>query len=295
MNEVIDFIINNKDICNKYCSIECSSEITIQKAIEWQKENPDIALKQKKNAIEKANEYHKLHPNIRKNNLKKAHQANKEKGYPGLKAMLKWQEEHSDLDFLNEANKRLKILRDSDSDWVNKQNKILIKNLEKANIAKRDRIIKHLSNLNINIENNFINVNNIFELCKNDICGSYVIKGKVKYYKNTPKENKIFNLLACKSNSIYKEIRWILRVLSQPEKQDKNAEWTIAKWWYIANLYYDFEFVLLTDPNGVSEEEALLVEAKYSIDNGIMVEFDSNHTPQIDFEIKNGKHGYWSL
>ena len=158
---------------------------------------------------------------------------------------------------------------------------------------QRDKIeiIKtQFKNIPIIITKKHININNIFELKNNIICGAYAIKAKFKDYKGTEKENEVFNLLVCKSVNIYNEIYWVLRVLSQPKKQDKeNEAWTIAKWWYIANLYYDFEFILLTDENGVSEKEALLAETKYAIDNNMFVEFDYNKHPIIS------KHSYFSL
>ena len=122
---------------------------------------------------------------------------------------------------------------------------------------------------------------------ENDICGAYILKGK---FKNENKNN-VYNLLVCKSNKIYSEIYWILRVLSQPQKQDKNSiDWTIAKWWYIANLYYDFEFILLTSENGISEEEAILTEAKFGFDNNMICDKD-----QIKKDGYSKTHSYWNL
>ena len=174
----------------------------------------------------------------------------------------------------------------NDPEWTKKQKEIRI-----------EKIKEFLSNIDIKINSNSIDISKISELKReeNDICGAYVIKAKFKKDIGTNKEGNIYTLLACKSKRVYDEIYWVLRVISQPEKQDKNAEWTIAKWWYISNLYYDFEFELLTDPTGVSEEEALLYEAKYAIDNDLFVEFanevdnNRNRIPKID------KHSYWSL
>lgn len=170
-----------------------------------------------------------------------------------------------------------------------------IKNLIEFNKNKLFYIEKSLSDLNIAITKNSINIlnNNLQNLRKNDICGAYLIRAKYK------ENNKIYDLLTCKSKFIYNEICWILRVLSQPKKQNKTISdsnpWTIAKWWYISNLYCNFEFVLLTDINGVSEEQALLIEAKYAIDNNLLIKFDENHIPQIEYEVHNGKHGYWNF
>ena len=176
------------------------------------------------------------------------------------------------------------------NNFLNLHPEIRIENLKKAKEARLNKIKEKLSNLSLNITENSININNIFKLRKNDICGSYIIKAKYKGDVETEKEGNIYKLLPCKSKKMYDEICWVLRVLSQPDKQDKNAEWTIAKWWYISNLYYDFEFKLLTDPNGVSEEEALIYEAKYAVDNDLFVEFKdkSNKIPNIN------KHAYFS-
>lgn len=79
--------------------------------------------------------------------------------------------------------------------------------------------------------------------------------------------------------------------MSNPEKQDKNDfNWTIAKWWYMANLYYNFEFVLLTDKNGISEEEAILIEAKYGFDSNMIC-----NREQIKIDGYSKTHSYWNL
>lgn len=92
--------------------------------------------------------------------------------------------------------------------------KISLNNLDEANKIRIKKIKDEISKLNLAINENSININNIKNLCENDICGSYVLKGK---YKND-KSHQIYNLLVCKSIKVYKEIYWILRVLSQPEK-----------------------------------------------------------------------------
>ena len=166
----------------------------------------------------------------------------------------------------------------------------------KASQSTRIEIIKNsLAKLNLIITKTSIDVSydNLQNLRKNDICSAYLIRAKYK------ENNNIYDLLTCKSKYIYDEIFWILKVLSQPKIQikeiSKENSWTYVKWWYIANLYENFEFILLTDPNGVSEEEALLAEAKYAINHNMLVEFDKSRIPQIDYEVHNGKHGYWSL
>ena len=190
----------------------------------------------------------------------------------------------------NQKQRVLKNLEFAHKYWKDKPN---LNPLSEANKNKIKNIKLKIDNLNLILIKNSIDVSKIEKLKKNDICGSYVIKAKFKDDLKTNNENCIYPLLVCKSKYIYDEIRWILRVLSQPEKQDKNAEWTIAKWWYIANLYYDFEFELLTDPNGVSDEEALLYEAKYAIDNDLFVEFKSDNNKNRIPNIK--KHAYFSL
>ena len=120
-----------------------------------------------------------------------------------------------------------------------------------------------------------------------------IIKAKFKYYKGTDRENEVFRLGPFKSVKVYDEMYWAFRVLSQPEKQDRfDSDWTITKWWYIANLYYDFEFKLLTNENGVSEEEALVTEAAYASKHNLFVEFtedgEGRRIPIVE------KHAYWS-
>ena len=181
-----------------------------------------------------------------------------------------------------------------DETWRNKIGLPSRENGIKAAQEARLKIIKEqISLLNIKIFESNINIKNILDFRKNNICGVYLIRGK--YKENT----QTYDLLTCKSKYMYDEIYWVTRVLSHPEKQNKiiseNNSWTFAKWWYISNLYTDFEFILLTDKNGVSEKEALLIEAKYALDNDLLIEFNKNHIPQIDYEVHNGKHGYWSI
>ena len=210
-------------------------------------------------------------------------------------------------------------LRENDPEWRERERQQSQKNIaiankyldehpeirrENAKIARELRlqqIKESLLSLSLSVSENSIDVSfeNILKLSKNDICGAYAIKAKYKNDINTKKDGKVYNLLVCKSVKMYDEVYWALRVISQPEKQNKiiseTNPWTSAKWWYIANLYYDFEFVLLTDQNSVSEEEALLVEAKYAVDNDMFIEFDENHVPQVEYEVRNGKHRYFSL
>ena len=149
------------------------------------------------------------------------------------------------------AIEKLNYLRKNDFEWVENQRKNSIENLQKAKEARIQAVKDSISQLNLIITENSIDTSKIFELKQNDIYGAYVIKAKFKAYKDRNKENNIYNVLVCKSVKIYNEIYWVLRVLSHPEKQNKivseNNPWTAAKWWYISNLYYDFEFVLLTD------------------------------------------------
>lgn len=42
-------------------------------------------------------------------------------------------------------------------------------------------------------------------------------------------------------------------------------------------------------------KEVLSIEAKYALENNMVVQFDKNHIPQIEYETKNGKHSYWSF
>lgn len=197
---------------------------------------------------------------------------------------------------LEKAHEMFKFLWENDNNWKKDRLNFFTENgkkngklnLEKAKLKQLESIKNDFKNLHLKFYSNSLDVSfeNIKRLCKNDICGAYILKGKFK----EGKDNQTFNLLVCKSKKVYSEIYWILRVLAHPEKQDRyNKSWAISKWWYISNLYQDFEFVLLTDPNGVPEDEALLAEAKYAIDNNLFVEFNEKHEPNIQ------KHCYFSL
>lgn len=181
---------------------------------------------------------------------------------------------------INKVNKLWK-----NKEWAENQRKNIKQNLQKANEIKLGIRLKELEKLKINFNYKEINYQN---LNKNIVCGSYVLKGKFKFDNDN---NKYYDILICKSSDIYSEIRWILRVLSQPEKQEKNnPDWTIAKWWYISNLYYNFKFILLTNENGIPEKEALLVEAKYGFDNNMIC-----NKEQIFRDGYSKTHSYWSL
>ena len=220
-----------------------------------------------------------------------------------LRKNLEWNERQNTIN-----NNNLKIarekqlwLRENDIEWSNRnkeQCRLMGKkygpiNIKKIKIKKLIDLYEKINSINFKLNNSNVNYFDISKLKENDICGAYLIRGKYK------KNGVIYDLLTCKSKNIYNEISWVLRVISQPEKQDKvvtdDNPWTIAKWWYIANLYYDIEFILLTDLNGVSEEKSLLIEAKYAIEHDLVIKFDKKHIPQIDHETGNGKHGYWSL
>lgn len=271
--------VSNGNLIESFCSKDCSNKFNIIKAHNTLNENPEIRINVGKKNIKIANKYWETHKEERLENLQKAN-----KYWDQHPNEAKKQRETA----RNKAHQKLKNLW-CDEVWSKRQKEISSRNILIANKLKIEEMKQKVSNLNINIFESYIDISNILELKNNDICGTYLIKAKFKNDIQTNKEKNIYKLLVCKSKRIYNEIYWILRVLSQPEKQDKNAEWTIAKWWYIANLYYDFEFILLTDPNGISEEDALLYEAKYAIDNDLFVEFKSLKNPKID------KHAYFSL
>lgn len=216
----------------------------------------------------------------------------------------KWAERQREicLENLEKAYKISNYLWENDKEWAEKQKNILAengkkcgaKNLQKARLKRIEKIKESLNNINISLDYSLIDYNSIISLCKKDICGAYVIKAKFKNSVQTEKEENVHNILVCKSKNLYDEIYWVLKVISQPEKQDKvitdDNPWTIAKWWYISNLYYDFKFILLTDKNGVSEEEALLAEAKYGFDHDMFCDKE-----QIEIDGYSKNHSYWNL
>lgn len=170
------------------------------------------------------------------------------------------------------------------------------KGLKKVKENKIKKIQNKIDSFNFKLNSIPIKNEDIRNLKQNDICGAYVLKAKFKGYKGTKRENEVFKLLPCKSKYIYDEMNWEQRVCSQPEKQDwiitLNNPWNIAKWWYISNLYYDFEFELLTDPNGVTEDEALYAEYSYADKNDLYVEFTTDEKGRRIPIVE--KHAYWS-
>ena len=289
----ITYLLNlNKDTTIDYLCSACNSKNNLKIANKILDKHPEIRSELGRKNIKFANLYCDKHPEIRCNNGKK-----------NIKSAIKWRNDHPEesliqtLQALEKGRNKLNWLWENNPEWASIMKNKLSENGKRtiylARESKINKIKKSISNISLTINKNFIDINNIYNLRKNDICGAYIIKAKFKDNIETEKERIVYDLLVCKSVKVYNEIYWVLRVLSQPERQDKNAEWTIAKWWYIANLYYDFEFELLTDPNGVSEEDALLYEAKYAIDNNLFVEFkrdnDGNKVPNIK------KHASWNI
>jgi len=213
-------------------------------------------------------------------------------GVEGRKALAKIFEEDPTFGkkIIQKAIEKRSWLWKNDPKWVKEQ---------KRNITKSRKLI--IKNFKINFKNfklNSIPIKNedIRNLKQNDICGAYVLKAKFKGYIGTERKNEVFKLLPCKSKYIYDEMDWEQRVCSQPGKQDwiitEQNPWNIAKWWYISNLYYDFEFELLTDPNGVSNEEALYAEYNYADKNDLYVEFTTDEQGRRIPVVE--KHAYWS-
>ena len=267
---------------------------------EWAKENSEI---HRKCIYKSAHKWMKNNPDkvleIGRNNIKKAHEANKkifEKGGIQAENLKNIRKENIKI-----ADKALRKLLNENEDFKNKMFEIHSKNGKihgpinlKKSKEKRIAELKKLFEENpIQFNSKFISFEKLQELRQNDICGTWVINAKFKAYKGTNRENEIFKIGPFKSKKVYDEMYWAFRVLSQPEKQDKfDLDWTIAKWWYFANLYYDFEFELLTDKNGVSEEEALVTEAAYASKYDLFIEFTEDkkgkRIPVVE------KHGYWS-
>ena len=201
------------------------------------------------------------------------------------------------IENLEKAYEKNNWLWKNDEEWAENQRKICAENGKKtihfALEAKIQNLKELFSENPIKLNGKSISFDDLAKLKKNDICGTWVLEARFKDYKGTIREKEIFKLGPFKSIKVYDEMDWARRVVTQPEKQDRwNIEWVIAKWWYFANLYYDFNLVLLTDENGVTEEEALIAEAAYASKYDLFVEFttdeEGRRIPIIE------KHAYWS-
>lgn len=194
------------------------------------------------------------------------------------------------------AQKAYIYLLENDKEFSNKMSEISKNNLEKAKEAQIQKFKKLFTENPIKLNDKIIYYDDLKKLKQNDICGSWIIRAKFKDYKGTNRENERFRLGLFKAKEVYDEMSWAGRVIKQPGKQDwiitpKNP-WTDAKWWYISNLYYDFEFELITDENGVTEEEALVAEAAYASKYNLFVKFTTNEEGRRIPIIE--KHAYWS-
>ena len=197
-----------------------------------------------------------------------------------------WDEHHEEA--LENALNALKIINNNPE-----IQRLAVINSQKARIQKLKKLFEENP---IRFDYQYISFEDLQQLRKNDICGSWIIRAKFKAYKGTNRENEVFCLSPFKSIKVYDEMYWVFRVISQPNKQNRwitnENHWNLAKWWYIVNLYYDFEFELITDEKGVSEEEALVAEAAYASKYDLFVKFtedeEGRRIPVVE------KHAYWS-
>ena len=197
---------------------------------------------------------------------------------------------------IKKAQEATKQIFEENGEKAEELRKIRAENIKIASQFLLDNIKKLFEENPIKFNNKFISYDDLQQLKENDICGAWVIRSKFKAYKGTDRENERFRLGPFKTIKVYDEMSWAGRVIKQPGKQDwiitpKNP-WTDAKQWYISNLYYDFEFELITDENGVTEEEALIAETAYASKYNLFVEFtedeEGRRIPVIE------KHAYWS-
>lgn len=145
--------------------------------------------------------------------------------------------------------------------------------------------IKNLSILdNLKLNDKILELGDIIKY-KNQI-------GSIGIYGTYLKDNKKYALNAGKSNDLYKEIRKFISILSSPDKQIPYGDKRDLKfkdygrWYDITHNYKNFQIVLLTNEN-CTEEEALLSELKFALDNEAFFQFDENHKKL------EGTHGYW--
>ena len=287
-------IENFFNFCNSFCSQKFIGNLPYMR-----KSRSESNLKYRKENHEKAKKQFEIckngYYNWRRDNPEDARKTS----MIGIKSMLKWQENNPEKSKIQRKeacksmSKKIIDLWENDKEWAENQKKISLRNLEKAKQVKIQKLKKLFEENPIQFNSQLISFEKLQELKQNDICGSWVIKEKFKAYKGTNRENEIFKLGPFKSVKVYNEMYWAFRVISQPQKQDMfNIDWTIAKWWYIANLYYDFEFEIITDKKGVSEEEALIIEAAYASKYNLFVKFtkdeEGRRIPIVE------KHAYWN-
>ena len=197
---------------------------------------------------------------------------------------------------IKKAQEATKQIFEENGEKAEELRKIRAENIKIASQFLLDNIKKLFEENPIKFNNKFISYDDLQQLKENDICGAWVIRAKFKAYKGTNRENERFLLGPFKNIKVYDEMSWAGRVIKHPEKQDwiitEQNPWKYAKWWYISNLYYDFEFELITDENGVTEEESLIAEAAYASKYNLFVEFtedeEGRRIPVIE------KHAYWS-
>lgn len=324
-NNILLQKINNNEIIKANCSNDCRI-ISLNKFI-WRDENYEnmkeisknnmIKAREKKdylrendpeyrekeiiialNGLKKANEYWENHKEQQINHLQKLVDDQLKEMEKGTELGIKFREVriNNGKKTIHFALEAIEELRKTDEEWNKRQTKINIENIKKARLFRLNKLEKLFEENPIKFNNKFISYDDLQKLKQNDICGSWVIRAKFKAYKGTERENERFRLGPFKAKEVYDEMSWAGRVIKQPEKQDwiitEQNPWNIAKWWYISNLYYDFEFELITDENGVTEEEALIAEAAYASKYDLFVEFtedkEGRKIPIVE------KHAYWS-
>lgn len=115
----------------------------------------------------------------------------------------------------------------------------------------------------------------------NKRCGSIGLYGISKI------NGQRYALNAGKSVNLGNEIRKFWRILSKPQKQDKN--WDYGRWYSITNNYCNFEVIILCVD--VSEPEALLTEMSWAINNDANFKYEINKLGSKAQKLNT--HGYW--
>lgn len=148
----------------------------------------------------------------------------------------------------------------------------------KLDDLKDKKYIDYLNLVPIKINENSISYEESF--IYDNRCGSIGLYGKYK------KDNKVYALNAGKSINLGKEIRKFWRIISNPEKQ--NIEEDYGRWYHISNDYTNFEIKIICID--VSEQEALLKEAAWAMQNNANFKYTVKNGKKVQIE---NTHGYW--
>lgn len=192
---------------------------------------------------------------------------------------------------LKEINeKRSRIFKANISKFPLQKTDLKNKRLVFKSKQSRVKRVKEMIEQGVSVQGQVLPPSNNYYTEFGYICGSIGLTG---VYKG---DGVRYALTAGKSVNLQREINFFVYNITHPDEMppygtiDPNTgkiDSDYGRWHTIANEYEDFEIVLLTDKDGVTEEQALDFEFLWAIENEAYYHYSGN---KIKLE---GTHGYW--